>query len=55
MTTDQAGGFIEIDRSGQQPRVRFENFLAARMGQPPSGMSIERNDNAAYYDPGNCR
>ena len=33
--------------------MRFENFLAD-MGEPPDGHSIERRDNNAGYDAGNC-
>jgi hypothetical protein len=31
----------------------FENFLAD-MGEPPTGTSIERNDNNGNYEPKNC-
>jgi hypothetical protein len=33
---------------------KFENFLAD-MGEPPSGMEIERNDNERGYSRRNCR
>lgn len=32
----------------------FEFFLAD-MGEPPPGMSLERNDKDGHYGPGNCR
>lgn len=31
----------------------FENFLAD-MGLRPSGLTVERKDNAGIYEPGNC-
>jgi hypothetical protein len=32
----------------------FENFIAD-MGEPPSGHSIEREDNNGNYEPNNCK
>lgn len=54
---ESATGFAQYGGAGVMVCERwhtFPNFLAD-MGEPPTGMSIDRIENERGYEPGNCR